>query len=310
MSHDIVLGAGSTGHNIVLQGAAPAGAILDFAPPSIAIEDAVHAIFVVGDGSSLYITNLLYELKIDRYGADGLFLYCWVKRATLSEATVSVVSITPQKLQGVLVQADNARTWSVIADVSHSNFVALTGPQPPILEAPSLADDVLAIVSVAGVVDLDPSAGAEEHATATTSGGSDRTILAYSKTVTEVGAFDVGAATASPAATGRVWSIRLKRTIGSAKIATSGLSRWTPVVIEIQTPRGADIAIYVKMRDQRLKIYDSSDLLELFHPMFRDRSSIVDISATRRQLTVLPSGGWWASPQFVPYVIYPMEEEP
>lgn len=328
MAFDIDIGSGTpTGFDIVISGSGGfAGSALDVQLPDAVDVDSVLVIFAISDGD-LYISDPGWDLKAHD-GVGGLYLSIWAKAAVADDAgaVVSVISLTEQKLQGGVFTMANARPWNIVASIEHAAHTEESAFNSPSIAVSDVGDVVAVVVSTDGLVTLDLPAGVTASETQETSGGSDRTAAIFATEILspgQIGTFAPGIVTSTPdVLNAGVWTIRLKHVVGSADTTATvhRIARWTPVVLDVQVPFQAEVLVYMVSGTMRQVVYDStippSELATPFSgggfaEMFAARSTIVELTNTRRRLSILPNGGWWTRNfDLVPFVVHRMEEKP
>lgn len=213
MSFDIVIGDAAqpdTGFDIVIGGAGGGGSMLDVTIP-VASLGTVLLILVVRDGE-VTCSDAGWTKVIDGEGASGLFLDGWVRTVDGTAGSnagdvISFLSETEQELQGTVVKSTNADEASLVYDVTHGSFAADATPPAPSIDATQDFDTIVCVWSMADEIAVSVPAGLTEIDSYTSSVVSERTLLVGQSTSGAVGTIVPGDATASPAATGRAFSI-------------------------------------------------------------------------------------------------------
>jgi hypothetical protein len=218
MANNIVIGADpqpdAPSSNIVM-GTTPSGStLLDFIMPFAPI-GSVLLIAIVRNQVIDASTNAIGWTKlIDGSGAAPTFLDVWVRTVDKTPGSrvgdvVSFLSVTPQELQGTLVILDDAKAGNLVVDVQSSPFAADVVPPAPIVNVLRSEDTILCLWSAGGSVGFAPPSGFSTIDTYTSAIVSTRSLMVARRTANFTFIVDPGSATASPAATGRAFTLSL-----------------------------------------------------------------------------------------------------
>lgn len=215
MAFDITIGNATqpSTFDVVIGDAAPpdpGSVLLDFVLP-VLIKGTVMLILVVRGDDTVLCSDPSWAHVINGVGASGLFLEGYVKTATGGEGgeVVSFLSVEGQELNGGLVTARNGLASSLVYDVRHAAFAADATPPAPTMDALQAEDTIVSVWSADDAIDFIRPAGSKRIIAYTSSEIAERSTLIASRPAGAVDEIVMGDATASPAATGRAWTIAL-----------------------------------------------------------------------------------------------------
>lgn len=199
----------------IVMGTTPSGStLLDFVCPFAPI-GSVLLIAIVHDQAIDAATNATGWTKVvDGIGAVPTKLSVWVRTVDKTAGSrvgdvVSFLSVASQELQGTLVILDDARAPTVLVDVQSAPFAADVAPPAPIVNVLRNEDTILTLFSAGGSVAFTPPTGFVALDTYTSAVVSTRTLMVARRTANFTFIVDPGIASASPAATGRAFTISL-----------------------------------------------------------------------------------------------------
>lgn len=198
-----------TGFSIVIGN--DGGSMLDFELPAL-IPGTVMAIAIVRNAEVLCSDNT-WTKAVDGVGASSIFLDVYTRTVDGTTGSnegdvISFVSLTSQDLQGALVTVTSAVENGLVYDVQHAAFAADTSPTAAEVTALQELDAVLCIFSTDATTTLTAPSGFTALDTYSSS-TPVRSFLACRRAADSTGTIAPGDATASPAATGRTFTLAL-----------------------------------------------------------------------------------------------------
>jgi hypothetical protein len=212
-----------TGFEIIAavdDGGGPEAAILPFEIPRVPKGTTLVALVVRNDNPLTEPAGQTGWTKvIDGLGADGLFLDAFAKMVDI-EADRSeeddpleaiFVSLEPQELQGYLLQVDDSSVTTVIEATASAAFTADATPAAPGVNCEQPINRRVSIWSTSGAIDFTAPDGFETHVAYTSDEHEERSILVAEKVAAQSGALGTVDATASGAATGRGFTIVIRK---------------------------------------------------------------------------------------------------
>lgn len=236
MAFPIVIGADAqpdTGFGVVI-GTTDA-VLLDFTVPS-APTGSVLAIVVVRDGA-LNCSDATWAKVIDGVGSSNQLVDVYTRTVdgtagSVAGDVISFLSLTPQEMQGGILVIYNVLASTLVYDVQHAAFTTTTEPAVPTIDIAQANDTVLCIVSSSSAADVEGPTGFQEIDDYGSSTFETRSIVISTKRAGETGVFDPGSASATPASSGRAFTMGLRFT----KVFFGHSSRAQP--IDITNPSG------------------------------------------------------------------------
>jgi hypothetical protein len=222
VSHDIVIGAanqsGATQHGIIIGDSTPESAQLDITIPASVdgalLTRGMTLLIVVVRGSSIICSDATWTQTAAWVGGSGVFLDAYERTFDGTPGSrpgdvVSFLSVFTQELQGCLFVGSSLRAGAAIERIASGAFIAHTSPAGPIVSSAQVDNTLLVVWSATGAITFTPPPGLTTLDAYSSSDFTSRSILFGAMVPGVIGDVDPGAATASPAATGRAFSLVL-----------------------------------------------------------------------------------------------------
>lgn len=221
MAHDVVTGSAdqstATQHGVVSGDGSSESPQLDITIPTsidgVLVQTGVTLVIAIVRGAEVICSDSTWELTATS-GASGIFLDTYERAVDNTTGSnpgdiISFLSVTGQELQGGLLLGSSLTAGEAVERVATGAFISDANPAAPIVSSSQAENTIVCIWSATGAITFTPPTGLTSLDTYSSSDFTSRSILIGKLAPGAAGDIDPGAAVASPAATGRAFSVVL-----------------------------------------------------------------------------------------------------
>lgn len=187
--------------------------LIDFVVPYAPLRSVLMIAIV--RNAAINCSDTTWTRVVDGVGSGGQFVDVFAREVDGTTGgnegdVISFLALAPQEMLGGIVVLYNAVVSDLVYDIQHQAYTSDTTPDARSIEVPRADDTVMTIWCSTTAVDLEGPADMTELDDYGSSSFTARSIVISTMRANDIGTITPGAATSTPASTGRTWTLGIR----------------------------------------------------------------------------------------------------